>query len=689
MTYPLRFGPEFAADPGSVQTQSQPAFAGLADGRFVAVWRRSTGESDVDDAISARIFNADGTPAGDAFTVSTSTDGFQIVPVVTALPDGRFVVGWLDNTAIALATSVGSVQAQIVNADGTLSGDPILVPTTTAVGQGLPAITALLDGGFAMAWVDASQSGGDTSNLAVRAQLFTAGGAPSGSEILVNTTTIGAQTLPSLATLADGRLIVAWQDASLLGGDNSQTGIKAQLLDSDGSKIGTEFLVNTGTAARQQDPSVTGLADGRFVITWTSDVQAGPGEPEPSPGIDIRGQVYSADGTPLGSEFVLHTLRNENQITPVVAGLPDGMFVAAWHDVPGRDDDPDGFAIRARVFAADGTPAGDEFLVPVTVDLQQTSPTIAVLEDGRFAIGWFDASVDPALIRGQIFDARIAAVDLTGTILSDGFFGTAFADVLRGLRGRDTLHGGGDDDLVVGGTGNDVLFGDGGNDSLFGGKGSDRLDGGEGADVLNGGSGNDVYVVDRAEDQVVELAGGGTDRVESGTISLDLALYAHVENAALFGRAALTLTGSAGKNTLTGNVGRNVISGLDGNDVIYGGNGADTIDGGRGNDRITGGNGLDVLTGGPGRDQFIFATVEHTGDTITDFTPNADKLVLTGMMASVSYIGGAGFSNNGTPQVRYDAVTGLMQGDVTGDGTADWHLNLSAGLTLGAGDFLI
>ncbi|CAK0749482.1 serralysin [Gammaproteobacteria bacterium] len=67
----------------------------------------------------------------------------------------------------------------------------------------------------------------------------------------------------------------------------------------------------------------------------------------------------------------------------------------------------------------------------------------------------------------------------------------------------------------------------------------------------------------------------------------------------------------------------NHLLGGDGNDVLSSGNGSDIIEGGQGND---------TLTGGSGKDYFVIYTNSDTDtDTITDFAPSADKLVLVGM----------------------------------------------------------
>ena len=58
--------------------------------------------------------------------------------------------------------------------------------------------------------------------------------------------------------------------------------------------MGSEFRVNTYTSNDQLYSSVTALADGGFVVTWSSYGQDGSG-------YGIYGQRYAADGTPVGA----------------------------------------------------------------------------------------------------------------------------------------------------------------------------------------------------------------------------------------------------------------------------------------------------------------------------------------------------------------------------------------------------
>ena len=87
-----------------------------------------------------------------------------------------------------------------------------------------------------------------------------------------------------------------------------------------------------------------------------------------------------------------------------------------------------------------------------------------------------------------------------------------------------------------------------------------------------GGAGDDTYVVDATSDVVTELAGEGTDTIQSG---VTYTLGAEVENLTLTGTTAINATGNTLDNILTGNSGANTLSGGAGDDTMVGGAGND------------------------------------------------------------------------------------------------------------------
>ena len=116
-------------------------------------------------------------------------------------------------------------------------GSEILVNTATVSDQYGPQITALSNGGFVVTWYDESLgvggATGDASGYAVKAQVFAAGGAPVGSEILVNTATFNLQYDPQITALSNGGFVVTWNDYSEgvggATGDASSAAVKAQV----------------------------------------------------------------------------------------------------------------------------------------------------------------------------------------------------------------------------------------------------------------------------------------------------------------------------------------------------------------------------------------------------------------------------------------------------------------------------
>jgi len=75
-----------------------------------------------------------------------------------------------------------------------------------------------------------------------------------GDEFLINTTTVGHQFQPAIASFASGRFVAAWADSSRSGDDTSFDAIRVQVFNADGTKFGNELLANTTTSGSQDEP---------------------------------------------------------------------------------------------------------------------------------------------------------------------------------------------------------------------------------------------------------------------------------------------------------------------------------------------------------------------------------------------------------------------------------------------------
>jgi serralysin len=647
-----RVGSEFLVNTERADVQYEPTITGLKNGGFVVSWSDFSGSlgDDSGSSIKAQVFTAAGARIGSEIRVNTQTADDQDEPTITSLTNGGFVVSWTDFSGTPGDASGSSIKAQVFTAAGARVGSEILVNTETADDQYEPTITGLTNGGFVVSWTDFSGTPGGDSGSSIKAQVFTAAGARVGSEILVNTETTDDHDEPTITGLTNGGFVVSWTDFSGTPGDDSGSSIKAQVFTAAGARVGNEILVNTETAADQYEPTITGLPNGGFVVSWSDD----SGTLGDASRTSIKAQVFSAAGARVGSEILVNTETADDQYEPTITGLPNGGFVVSWTDFSGSPGDASGSSIKAQLdfpgYVISGT-AGNDVISPTRAPAGQPRPgagcdliyglagndqldggagadtmfggagndtyyvenvsdvvredSVAGVDDGGIdtvssSVSWtLGAFVENLTLTGT------AAINGTGNALANRITGNAAANVLDGGNGNDTISGGVGADTLIGGEGDDALSGGDDSDRLLGGAGNDRLDGGTGADVLMGGAGNDSYTVDNIGDLVDETDGFGNDAggIDTVSSSVSWTLGAFVENLTLTGTAAINGTGNALANRITGNAAANVLDGLAGNDTLTGNVGADTLIGGEGDDALSGGDGSDSILGGAGNDR--------------------------------------------------------------------------------------
>ncbi|MFG5384454.1 tandem-95 repeat protein, partial [Yoonia sp. R2-816] len=401
---------EFLINEFTNSSQVHPSVTALANGNFVVTWQSDDGQQgDTDSyAIKARILNENGVEIVSEFQVNEFTNDDQMRPSVMALTNGHFVVTWASNDG-QQGDADWAIKARIFDENGVEIVSEFLVNEFTDGRQGLPSVTALADGQFAVSWESFDQQQGDT-DLAIKARIFDATGSEIVSEFLVNEATDGPQTSPSVAALANGYFIVTWRSAEQ--GGTSDGVIKARIFDATGNELVSEFLVNEFTNGDQRNPSVTALEDGKFVVTWQSyAVQQG----DPS-GYVVKARIFDANGDEVVSEFVVNEYTNSWQVHPSITALTNGHFVVTWASKDAQQGD-DGYAVKARIFDATGAEIVSEFLVNEVTYGHQWDPSVTALANGGFVVTWEsgdqkqgDAS---SAIKARIFDANGVAQNPT------------------------------------------------------------------------------------------------------------------------------------------------------------------------------------------------------------------------------------------------------------------------------------
>lgn len=601
-------------DPGSARPTT-PSIAGLSNGSAVVVYvneDHSGGRSD--NEVRGRIITATG-EKGVEFTIPTITEGTQIDPTVTALSGDRFVVVWTHWNATG-AEFPYSIKARVYASDGTALSGEIQVDVTDTGDLGYPVVSALPDGGFAVAYADTSSGDSD-----IHLVTFDSTGVRASDEVVANAGTMGRQWYPTLTTLANGRLVVGWQDEP--GDDwNDLVNIRAQILDLTGEGGGGQTIDGT-----EEDDTLNGtdFADVINGLSGNDYLDGGLGADEMRGGagddsyiVDTRLDrvIEAVDGGRDGITVSGSLLDSGFFSLAGFANVEELWFggtTAARLTGNGLANQIFGGMAADTIDGAIGADMMAGFLGNDTYIVDDAGDSVSEIENGGFDT--VHTSVSFAL--GDYVEALVAT-GAAGIALT----GNALANTLRGNDGANVLNGGVGGDVMFGGAGNDTYYVDSSDDRIVewesagidhvittvsqnlwdevenlsalgsdaialsgnslnnkitGNAAANRIDGRTGTDTMDGGLGDDSYIVDAAGDEVIESTGGGTDTILT-SVNFALSMTSEIEHLTAAGdKAGISLRGNTYANTITGNSGANKLHGGLGNDQLKGGSGKDTF----------------------------------------------------------------------------------------------------------------
>ncbi|RDI62289.1 M10 family metallopeptidase C-terminal domain-containing protein [Microvirga subterranea] len=411
--------------------------------------------------------------------VNMRTADIQSEPTVATLADGGWIVTWQSNGQDT--DGYGIYQKRFDHNGNAVSTADRLVNVTTADSQYDPNVTALADGGWVVTWESLGQDG---SSYGIYQQRFDQNGdALYQADRIVNVTTTGSQTNPSVTALTDGGWVVTWESN---GQDGSGTGIYQQRFDRDGNAASAaDRLVNVTTTGSQLNTSVTGLAGGGWAVTWkSSDDQ-------------IYMQAFDRNGVASSTiDVLINTTLGGSKDFPRVTALPDGSWIVTWSS--NQDGD---FNIYQQRFlpekaphdltlsgstvqegATSGTPVGTVVGQDANLNYgDQLTYTLLDDADGRFKLMGDKILVENGLRldyeQAAIHTIKVQVADRAGNTLVKDFAitvtdipdtspppppnlvlrGTSGANTLTGQAGHDTLYGGAGKDVLTGGSGQDVF----------------------------------------------------------------------------------------------------------------------------------------------------------------------------------------------------------------------------------------
>jgi Ca2+-binding RTX toxin-like protein len=521
----------------------------------------------------------------DEFLINTYTGQWQDNPDITQLNDGTIVVVW-DSFYFEDDSDFYYIAAQRFTAEGERIGGELFLDNDLYGQSTHPSITALKDGGYAVAWETAvGESILDQTNVYTRT--FNADGTPRGDTVLAHTRSGEDQYAASITATRNGGYTLTWTSYIPSNRDLEWDEIYTRTFDAQGNPVSKIFHVNQVTEFDQHNSRATTLSNGRVLLTWESEY-AGNMNPSGVESDAVRGRLYSAKGRALSDEFLLigdNDGMNEGigltDSSVDVAALEDGRFVVSWYETVLHRNRDTTFEIHAQVFNNNGSRNGDEIVVRAKSEGVPDHSAVTALDGGGFVIAW-DAfgpqtyafeeiyarvyndngvaqgaafKVNPPSGRSGQENPELQALDgggfwvvyqseyldgddeaIAGRIYERGSFGADVTTMQRtatyhALDGNDAIIGTAGADEILLGKGRDRVDGGAGDDILVGGRGADLLAGGEGADTFRyfgrGGSrpGQGDTILDFAS---------GEDRIDLSAMSSD---FAWIGEAAFSGRA--------------------------------------------------------------------------------------------------------------------------------------------------------
>lgn len=239
------------------------------------------------------------------------------------------------------------------------------------------------------------------------------------AEFRVNSHTEGDQKSVKTSPLRDGGWVSTW---SSIDQDGSGGGIYGQRYSEGGMPVGAEFSVNTTTLLGQLQPSVAGLLDGGWLVTWQSLTQAGVWQ--------IYAQRYGANGQASGTEWLVSS-PTASSIQPSVIGMSDGGWVISWVAI---NADGGKLGVYAKHYSATGS-AGNQFAVAPDLTHDQWYPTVSAI-NGKWLVSWTSQGTEGYDVHVRQFTS-VDLVDTANTdvVLQTNASSAAFAPSVSAIQG--------------------------------------------------------------------------------------------------------------------------------------------------------------------------------------------------------------------------------------------------------------
>ena len=327
-------------------------------------------------------------PAGGELIISEVTRYPDVQPDVLVFHDNRILFGWSGYNEAVYAPDL---YARLYDLNSGLLGPELLLTVPSGdddIEEATLSLVPLTDETFAVVWTGEGYDGDDSGVLLKYYRDAVTGLEPITGNILVNRTTVGEQSQPSITPHPQGGVVVVWRDGGSVGGGGG-THVYARQFDALGRPVTGEVEVpESGTIYRPGLPEIESLSDGRFVVTWSSQL----GEDGDEDSVQFR--FMTSDVRPTGSQFRANDKTAGNQHASDIAQQSDSSILVAWRD-QSYGNPSVGAQIYGRRFSSNGLASGPSFVISnVKLRGDNESVHLAKRPNGSLIITWSNRTGD-------------------------------------------------------------------------------------------------------------------------------------------------------------------------------------------------------------------------------------------------------------------------------------------------------
>ncbi|MGB0967165.1 MAG: Hint domain-containing protein [Halocynthiibacter sp.] len=689
----------------------------LENGKFVITWIDANG-TNLYPPVMARIFNADGTPDGNEFTVSeyvgpaVGGNAQRTDHEVVALPDGSFTVLWRSRGQEFNESGTGSsghpdLYARSFNADGSPKTSETHIDdgvnpawhtvASNGVAEGNTEATVLSDGTILVNYIAAGGTNGssDVRSIILNQDLTI----HEPSQFLYkytdsyNDAYVHGRERVATESIETSNGVVIQVGSTTGGGGGHLSGGEPVITVTNAS---TGSLVSTDFPGEDVVPNFSfsaghimslGLAFDASTNTYVSIVGALTNAGQPGFG-QIYRVDYDADGNKV-SDALVGSFPPGGLTRDAKATIDaDGNVIVVATNQLTAGQPTTGKDLFSVVFFEDGSPTqttnhgtlatgGD-----IIGQSHGGSTHMTWGDDGKLAVVAIDSGavnniftvIDVPNINPPVGNSSDGIVSGTGgaDVIDTSYTGDPDGDMVdnNDATGNHGGVAGSNDDRIEAGGGADTVLAGAGNDTVLGGGGDDTITGGAGNDTMDGGSGDDTFILE---------AGFGTDTIDGNTGSQNNGGDV-IDASAITGNVTLNLSDNGAADNESGTLtrGSNVATFQEIENITLG-SGDDTVIGSTGDDtNINLGTGADTFTGGTGNDSADLGVDTDTdtivlndgdgNDTFTNFSgPTSDGSGGLTIPTGIDQLNVTGLTKDGSTDTI--DVSDIAAGDVSVSGS--------------------